>query len=236
MRFERIEKLCHLPYGNGECPGGFHFAHEVVLSSARVRAACDGCSTRARERAMKVTIRAGYFDAVRTLRCFELLAGHSVTIWNDRVAELEPLVERLGETEVLVLIRERTKVSAELLERLPNRRSIGLRSVFHTSTWPRARAAASSLVPTCARIRILSRPLRDGAGAIRPTRWRHFRTWWPRRTSATSGATNTNRNSPISSGRSSPTLPAARRTWSTPRPFARKTPLQRSCGKRSVCS
>jgi D-3-phosphoglycerate dehydrogenase len=79
---------------------------------------------------MKVTILDDYFDTVRTLRCFELLAGHSVTIWNDHVQELESLVDRLRETEILVLIRERTKISAELLERLPHLKLISLRSVF----------------------------------------------------------------------------------------------------------
>jgi D-3-phosphoglycerate dehydrogenase len=79
---------------------------------------------------MKVTILDDYFDTVRTLRCFELLAGHSVTIWNDHVQALEPLAERLRETEILVLIRERTKISAELLERLPQLKLISLRSVF----------------------------------------------------------------------------------------------------------
>jgi D-3-phosphoglycerate dehydrogenase / 2-oxoglutarate reductase len=46
------------------------------------------------------------------------LAGHDVTIWNDHAQDLDALAERLNDTEVLVLIRERTKITASLLERL----------------------------------------------------------------------------------------------------------------------
>jgi D-3-phosphoglycerate dehydrogenase len=79
---------------------------------------------------MRVTILDDYFDTLRTLPCFQRLNGHDVTIWNDHVQEIDALAERLKETEVLVLIRERTKISAELLERLPRLRLISQRSVF----------------------------------------------------------------------------------------------------------
>ena len=79
---------------------------------------------------MKVTILDDYHDTLRTLPCFAKLADHQVTIWNDHVEETEPLAERLRDTEVLVLIRERTKVSADLLDRLPKLRLISQRSVW----------------------------------------------------------------------------------------------------------
>ena len=56
---------------------------------------------------MKITILDDYFDTVRGLPCFAKLAGHDVTIWNDHVQDIDPLAERLAETEALVLIRER---------------------------------------------------------------------------------------------------------------------------------
>jgi D-3-phosphoglycerate dehydrogenase len=79
---------------------------------------------------MKITILDDYFDTVRGLACFEKLAGHDVTIWNDHVQDLDPLAARLAETEALVLIRERTKIRTPLLEKLPKLRLISQRSVF----------------------------------------------------------------------------------------------------------
>src|ERR1043165_5930843 len=79
---------------------------------------------------MNITILDDYFDTLRTLDCFAKLAGHDVTIWNDHVQETDPLAERLKDAEVLVLIRERTKIQAPLLERLPKLRLISQRSVY----------------------------------------------------------------------------------------------------------
>jgi len=79
---------------------------------------------------MKIAILDDYFDTVRTLPCFGKLNGHDVTIWNDHVQDTAILAERLRDTEVLVLIRERTKIQAVLLERLPNLRLISQRSVY----------------------------------------------------------------------------------------------------------
>jgi D-3-phosphoglycerate dehydrogenase len=79
---------------------------------------------------MKITILDDYFDTLRTLECFKKLDGHEVTIWNDHVQEVDALAERLRDTEVLVLIRERTKIRAPLLDRLPNLRLISQRSVY----------------------------------------------------------------------------------------------------------
>jgi D-3-phosphoglycerate dehydrogenase len=79
---------------------------------------------------MKITILDDYFDTVRTLPCFGKLAAHDVTIWNDHVQDDSVLAERLHDTEALVLIRERTKILAPLLERLPNLRLISQRSVY----------------------------------------------------------------------------------------------------------
>ena len=79
---------------------------------------------------MKVSILDDYFDTLRTLDCFRKLAGHDVTIWNDHVQDVDSLVERLRETEALVLIRERTQIRTPLLERLPKLKLISQRSVY----------------------------------------------------------------------------------------------------------
>ena len=79
---------------------------------------------------MRVSILDDYFDTVQTLDCFSLLDGHEVTVWNDHVDDVDVLVRRLAGTEVLVLIRERTTIPADLLERLPDLQLISQRSVF----------------------------------------------------------------------------------------------------------
>jgi D-3-phosphoglycerate dehydrogenase / 2-oxoglutarate reductase len=79
---------------------------------------------------MKIAILDDYFDTSRTLNCFRQLDGHEVTIWNDQVQDVDALASRLKETEILVLIRERTQIRAPLLERLEKLRLISQRSVF----------------------------------------------------------------------------------------------------------
>jgi D-3-phosphoglycerate dehydrogenase len=79
---------------------------------------------------MNIAILDDYFDTLRTLDCFALLAGHSVTIWNDHVQDTGALAARLKDADILVLIRERTKIGAELLARLPRLKLISQRSVY----------------------------------------------------------------------------------------------------------
>ena len=79
---------------------------------------------------MKVAILDDYFDTLRHLPCFAKLAGHEVKIWHDHVEDTDVLAERLKDVEALVLIRERTRITAPLLERLPKLRLISQRSVY----------------------------------------------------------------------------------------------------------
>lgn len=78
---------------------------------------------------MKISILDDYFDTLKDLPSFAKIANHDVTIWNDHVQETDVLAERLRDAEVLVLIRERTKILAPLLERLPKLKLITQRSV-----------------------------------------------------------------------------------------------------------
>ncbi|MEO0956896.1 MAG: D-2-hydroxyacid dehydrogenase family protein [Pseudomonadota bacterium] len=79
---------------------------------------------------MKVHILDDWFDTLRGLSCFKLLDDHDVTVWTDHEPDPDRLAERVQEAEAICLFRERTKVSAELLERLPNLRLISQRSVY----------------------------------------------------------------------------------------------------------
>ena len=79
---------------------------------------------------MKLSILDDYHDTIRTLDCFRKLDGYEVKIWNDHVEDVDALADRLKDTEILVLIRERTKIRKPLLERLPKLKLISQRSVY----------------------------------------------------------------------------------------------------------
>jgi len=79
---------------------------------------------------MRVHVLDDYFDTLRHLRCFSKLSGMDVTVWNDHEDDVDLLAARMADAEVLVLIRERTSVTAELLDRLPALKLISQRSVY----------------------------------------------------------------------------------------------------------
>src|SRR5678815_4193137 len=105
------------------------FLNRAAPSGSRVgltplgRAARDG-------RPITVSILDDYFDTLHTLPCFAKLAPFDVTIWNDHIEDVDVLAERLKDSEILILIRERTKIQAPLLARLPRLRLISQRSVY----------------------------------------------------------------------------------------------------------
>lgn len=71
---------------------------------------------------MKVAILNDWQRAVPTLRAWTKLAAHEVTVFDDAESDEARLAERLAPYEAIVLIRERTRITATLLERLPNLR------------------------------------------------------------------------------------------------------------------
>ena len=79
---------------------------------------------------MKVHILDDWFDTLRTLSSYDLLKNHDVTIWNDHEEDVNVLATRLADAQALVLFRERTPVTAELLKKLPNLKLISQRSVY----------------------------------------------------------------------------------------------------------
>jgi D-3-phosphoglycerate dehydrogenase len=73
---------------------------------------------------MKIAVLDDYQDACRTLDAWSKLAGHDVTVFRDTLKDEDALAERLEDFEGLVLIRERTRFTASLLERLPKLRAL----------------------------------------------------------------------------------------------------------------
>ena len=73
---------------------------------------------------MKIGIPDDYADVVRTLPSFAKMSAHAVSIWTDAAPDLDALAQRLKDVEALVLLRERTPISAALVVRLPALRLI----------------------------------------------------------------------------------------------------------------
>ena len=68
---------------------------------------------------MHIVISDDHQDCIRHLSCIEKLNGHTVEIFNNSVSGTDALAERYKNAEALVLIRERTVITRELLDRLP---------------------------------------------------------------------------------------------------------------------
>ncbi len=68
---------------------------------------------------MKIAILDDFQDSVRSLNCFQKLSGHDVLILNRHIEDIDELSEVLKGIEALVLIRERSFITSELLEKLP---------------------------------------------------------------------------------------------------------------------
>ena len=79
---------------------------------------------------MKIHILDDWFDTLRGLPCFAKLSPHDVTVWTDHQPDPQQLAARVKDAEGLVLFRERTKITAELLDLLPNLKLISQRSVY----------------------------------------------------------------------------------------------------------
>jgi len=79
---------------------------------------------------MKVHILDDWFDTLRGLPCFAKLAEHDVTVWTDHEPDPAQLAARVSDADALVLFRERTKITAELIGMLPKLKLISQRSVY----------------------------------------------------------------------------------------------------------
>jgi D-3-phosphoglycerate dehydrogenase / 2-oxoglutarate reductase len=68
---------------------------------------------------MNIVILDDYQDVVRKLNCAAKLAAHPAKVYTNTVKGLGQLSVRLKDADVLVLIRERTHVTRQLIEKLP---------------------------------------------------------------------------------------------------------------------
>lgn len=79
---------------------------------------------------MKLAILDDWFDTLSHLPCFQKLNGLDVTVFNDHLVETDALAHRLADFDGIVLFRERTPMTAALIEKLPKLRLISQRSVY----------------------------------------------------------------------------------------------------------
>ncbi|QNP48830.1 D-2-hydroxyacid dehydrogenase family protein [Diaphorobacter aerolatus] len=68
---------------------------------------------------MNIVILDDYQDAVRKLHCAERLERYSAKVYTNTVKGLGQLSVRLKDADIIVLIRERTQISKQLVEKLP---------------------------------------------------------------------------------------------------------------------
>jgi D-3-phosphoglycerate dehydrogenase len=82
---------------------------------------------------MIIAIPDDYHGLVSRLDCYRSLAGHEVGIFRDAAPPFETLVANLRDAEVIVPIRERTRYTRALIDKLPRLRHIAQtgRSVRH---------------------------------------------------------------------------------------------------------
>jgi len=69
---------------------------------------------------VKIAVLDDYQDAVKSLDCFNILSDHDVHVFNESYTDVNELALKLSDFEALVLIRERTQITEDLLLKLPN--------------------------------------------------------------------------------------------------------------------
>lgn len=73
---------------------------------------------------MNIVILDDYQDAVRKLECSSKLQAYQAKVYTNTVKGLGQLSIRLKDADILVLIRERTQITRQLIEKLPKLRLI----------------------------------------------------------------------------------------------------------------
>ncbi len=68
---------------------------------------------------MIIAIPDDYHGLVRQLDCLNLLAGHDVRIFNDAAPPAATLIKNLGDADIIVPIRERSRYTRAIIEQLP---------------------------------------------------------------------------------------------------------------------
>ena len=79
---------------------------------------------------MKVAVLDDWFDSLRHLPCFRHLDGFEVDVFTDHVTDTDALAARLKPYDAITLFRERTAITAALVDQLPHLKLISQRSVY----------------------------------------------------------------------------------------------------------
>ena len=79
---------------------------------------------------LTITILDDYASIVSTLPCLSLIGEHHLSIYTDCERDIDQLANRLRDTDALVLLRERTPVSAALIARLRQLKLITLNGPY----------------------------------------------------------------------------------------------------------
>lgn len=79
---------------------------------------------------MKLAILDDWFDTLRGLPCFAKLNGIEVTVFTDHEPDADKLAARLKPFDAVVLFRERSAMTKQILDQLPNLKLISQRSVY----------------------------------------------------------------------------------------------------------
>ena len=74
---------------------------------------------RAQCRSMNIVILDDYQDAVRKLQCASRLEPYSAKVYTNTVKGIGQLSVRLRDADIIILIRERTSITRQLLDKLP---------------------------------------------------------------------------------------------------------------------
>lgn len=69
---------------------------------------------------MKITILDDYQNIIEKLNCFDLLKGQQVEVLHETEKNIDKLASLISDTDILVLTRERTEITEELLSKLLN--------------------------------------------------------------------------------------------------------------------
>ena len=75
---------------------------------------------------MRIVVPDDYQNLMDRLDCYKLIEHHDIVRYREPARDLDQLVERLVDADVVISIRERVEFSRALLERLPNLKLIAL--------------------------------------------------------------------------------------------------------------
>lgn len=90
-----------------------------MLAARRQLCRREALRTAGHNRGMNIVILDDYQDAVRKLKCAAKLEAYPAKVYTNTVKGIGQLSVRLRDADVIVLIRERTHITRQLIEKLP---------------------------------------------------------------------------------------------------------------------